>query len=205
MLGYRRILITGGAGFVGSSLALAFKGDNPDATVISFDNLRRRGSELTLSRLKASGVVFQHGDIRNAHDLVEAGACDLLIDCSAEPSVHAGYDASPAYVIDTNLVGTINCFEAARVHKADMVFLSTSRIYPIGPLRELPLIEEGERFAIPAKLHGLGWSQNGISTDFPLARPRSLYGATKLAAELLAQEYVAMYGLRIVINRCGVL
>src|SRR5262249_124830 len=75
----------------------------------------------------------------------------------------------------------------------------------IGPLRELPLIEEGERFAIPAKLHGLGWSQNGISTDFPLAGPRSLYGATKLAAELLAQEYVAMYGLRIVINRCGVL
>jgi CDP-paratose 2-epimerase len=205
MLPYRRILVTGGAGFVGSSLALALKGDNPEATVISFDNLHRRGSELMLSRLKAGGVAFQHGDIRNAQDLADVGACDLLIDCSAEPSVHAGYSTSPAYVIDTNLMGTINCLETARTHKADMVFLSSSRVYPIGPLRELPLIEEGERFAIPAQLHGVGWSRKGISTDFPLAGPRSLYGATKLAAELLAQEYRAMYDLRVIINRCGVL
>jgi CDP-paratose 2-epimerase len=51
--------------------------------------------------------VFQHGDIRNPGDLAEAGACDLLIDCSAEPSVHAGYDGNPAYVINTNLLGDI--------------------------------------------------------------------------------------------------
>jgi CDP-paratose 2-epimerase len=205
MLDYRRILVTGGAGFVGSSLALALKGDYPEATVISFDNLRRRGSELTLTRLKAGGVTFQHGDIRNTQDLVEAGPCDLLIDCSAEPSVHAGYGGSPAYVIDTNLVGTINCFEVARAHRADVIFLSTSRVYPIATLRQLPLIEAAERFAIPSQLQGAGWSAKGISTEFPLAGARSLYGATKLAAEILAQEYGAMYDLRIVINRCGVL
>jgi CDP-paratose 2-epimerase len=167
MLGYRRILVTGGAGFVGSSLALALKGDSPEATVISFDNLHRRGSELTLPRLKAGGVVFQHGDIRNPEDLAEAGACDLLIDCSAEPSVHAGYGGNPVYVVNTNLIGTINCLEAARAYRADMVFLSTSRVYPIAPLRDLPLIEEGERFVIPAQLYGVGWSCRGITTDFP--------------------------------------
>ncbi len=67
-------------------------------------------------------------------DLADAGAFDLLLECSAEPSVHAGYDGSPAYVIQTNLIGTANCLEAARRCGADVIFLSTSRVYPIaGP------------------------------------------------------------------------
>jgi CDP-paratose 2-epimerase len=155
--------------------------------------------------LQSNGIVFQHGDIRNSEDLAEVGECDLLIDCSAEPSVHAGYGASPAYVINTNLVGTINCLEVARAYQADVVFLSTSRVYPIEPLRNLPLVEVGERLALPVDARGRGWSQLGISTDFPLDGYRSIYGATKLAAELMCHEYGAMYGLRIVINRCGVL
>ena len=57
-----RILITGGAGFIGSNLALSFKRDHPSATVIAFDNLKRRGSELALSRLRTGGVEFMHGD-----------------------------------------------------------------------------------------------------------------------------------------------
>src|SRR5687767_5491172 len=109
-----RILVTGGAGFVGSNLASFFKRDNPDAAVVAFDNLRRRGSELALPRLRDAGVEFRHGDVRNAEDIAEAGDFDLMIECSAEPSVHAGYGASPAYVINTNLTGTINCLEAVR-------------------------------------------------------------------------------------------
>jgi CDP-paratose 2-epimerase len=58
-----RILVTGGAGFVGSNLASFFKRDRPGATVVAFDNLRRRGSELALSRLRAAGVEFRHGDV----------------------------------------------------------------------------------------------------------------------------------------------
>ena len=50
-----------------------------------------------------------------------------------------------------------------------------------------------------------GISERGISEDFPLAGARSLYGATKLCSELLIQEYGAMYGVRAIINRCGVL
>ncbi|EWY40340.1 3-beta hydroxysteroid dehydrogenase [Skermanella stibiiresistens SB22] len=200
-----RILVTGGAGFVGSNLATFFKRDMPGATVVALDNLRRRGSELALPRLRAAGVEFRHGDVRNAEDLAEAGDFDLMLECSAEPSVHAGYGASPAYVVNTNLVGTINCLEAVRRCGAAMIFLSTSRVYPIAGLRGLPLENTGSRLVVAEGKAGPGWSEDGITTDFPMTGSRSIYGATKLASELLIEEYGAMYGLRAVVNRCGVL
>jgi CDP-paratose 2-epimerase len=199
------ILVTGGCGFVGSNLALLFKAHRANARVVALDNLRRRGSELALSRLRAGGVEFHHGDIRNAADLEEVGPFDVLLECSAEPSVHAGYGGSPRYVIDTNLMGTVHCLEAARRHRADVVFLSTSRVYPIEGLRQLPLVEDGNRFAVPAEQRGTGWSSSGITTDFPLRGQRSMYGATKLCSELLLEEYAALYGVRTIVNRCGVL
>ena len=66
---HERILVTGGAGFVGSSVALALKRSLPQAQVTAFDNLHRRGSELNLSRLREAGVAFAHGDIRSLADL----------------------------------------------------------------------------------------------------------------------------------------
>src|SRR5262245_5749463 len=101
-----KILVTGGAGFVGSNLATTLKRSVPGVDVIAFDNLGRRGSEAALSRLKDAGVEFLHGDIRCPADLAGVGRFDVLLECSAEPSVHAGYSGSPAYVIDTNLTGT---------------------------------------------------------------------------------------------------
>ena len=71
---------------------------------------------------------------------------DLMIDCSAEPSVQAGLDGSPRYVLETNLAGSINCLELARARGAAFLFLSTSRIYPIAPLNALPYDEEETRF-----------------------------------------------------------
>ncbi|MBI4691118.1 MAG: NAD-dependent epimerase/dehydratase family protein [Nitrospirae bacterium] len=62
---YKTVLITGSSGSVGSNLAIYFKRDNPSCRVIALDNLKRRGSELNLSRLKAAGAEFVHGDIRN--------------------------------------------------------------------------------------------------------------------------------------------
>jgi CDP-paratose 2-epimerase len=200
-----RILITGGAGFVGSSLALMLKRDRPDLEVRVFDNLKRRGSELSLPRLRDAEVAFVHGDVRAADDLADAGAFDLLLECSAEPSVHAGYGGSPSYVLQTNLAGTIHCLEAARRHGADVIFLSTSRVYPIERLRALPLERRGGRLALPEEASGPGWSSRGIAADFPLQGYRSMYGATKLASELLVEEYRAMYGLRAVVNRCGII
>jgi CDP-paratose 2-epimerase len=199
-----RILVIGGAGFVGSNLALMLA-ERGRTEVISFDNLHRRGSELALPRLRAAGVDFIHGDIRNMEDLNDLPATDLVIECSAEPSVHAGYNANPRYLVNTNLLGTINCLDYARRHGGALVFLSTSRVYPIAGLRALPLRVSGDRLVISRGDNGPGWSQRGISEAFPIGGPRSLYGASKLASELLIDEYRAAYGLRTIVNRCGVL
>ena len=130
--GYRveSVLVTGGAGFVGSGLAIRVKKEHPKTHVIALDNLKRRGSALNLPRLREAGVDFVHGDIRNPGDLDGAGSVDLILECSAEPSVLAGYDASPGYVIDPHLGGTINCLELARKCQAQVLLLLTSRVYP---------------------------------------------------------------------------
>ena len=200
------ILITGGAGFVGSNLAISFKRKYPQVDVIALDNLKRRGSELNIPRLRDNGVEFLFGDIRNKEDLVfENRQLSLIIECSAEPSVLAGFGSSPEYVINTNLVGALNCLELARWHQANFVFLSTSRVYPAGNINELNYREEPTRFTLEENQLFEGASQNGISEAFSLDGTRSMYGATKLAVELIAREYAEMYGIRIIINRCGVI
>jgi CDP-paratose 2-epimerase len=199
-----RILIIGGAGFVGSSLALMLA-EAGGSTVTSFDNLHRRGSELALPRLRSGGVTFVHGDVRNAEDFDSLPAVDVLIDCAAQPSVHAGYHHDARFVVNTNLVGTLNCLEYARRHGAAVIFLSTSRVYSIAALRALPLRQDGNRLVLPSREHGNGWSERGISENFPIAGARSLYGATKLSSELLIEEYGAAHDLKAIVNRCGVL
>ena len=199
------ILVTGGAGFVGSSLALRFKEDLEGARVRVLDNLKRRGSELSLPRLRQGGVEFVHGDVRNPEDLAGLGPLDLLLDCSAEPSVHAGAAGDALYCVETNLGGTVHLLELARRTGAAVIFLSTSRVYPIAPLRALPLERRSSRLELPAGSSGPGWSEAGIAEDFPLAGVRSLYGATKLSSEHLVEEYAALFDLGAVVNRCGVL
>ena len=202
---YSTILITGGAGFVGSYLAIAFKKDYPKSKVIVLDNLKRRGSELNLPRLRESGVEFLHGDIRNIEDFELEVPIELLVECSAEPSVLAGYSSSLSYLINTNLVGTINCLELARKNQSDVLFLSTSRVYPFKTISALSYQETSTRFELIEQQTVSGTSSFGISEDFPLTGSRSFYGTTKLASELVLQEYIEMYNLRGIINRCGVL
>ncbi len=199
------LVVTGGAGFVGSSLAIALKVRHPSWRIQAFDNLKRRGSELTLPRLRAHEVRFVHGDVRNRADLTELAAFDVLIDCSAEPSVLAGLNGSPSYVVDTNLIGTLNCLEIVRAQRAGLVFLSTSRVYPIAAIERLPFSESTSRFVFEPSQAVPGYSARGIAEAFPLHGARSLYGATKLCSELMIQEYVEAYGLSAVIDRCGVL
>jgi CDP-paratose 2-epimerase len=202
---FKNLLITGGAGFVGSNLALLFREACPDLGVTVIDSLKRRGSELNLPRLKAARVGFRHGDIRSAGDFDDLPPYDLLIDCAAEPSVQAGLHGSPRAVLDTNLLGTINCLEAARTRGAAFLFLSTSRIYPIAPLNELPFTEAETRFRWDDDAGTPGFSRFGIAEAFPLHGARSFYGASKLAGEQLIEEYVYSYGMRALVNRCGVI
>ncbi|VVB95776.1 GDP-L-fucose synthase [uncultured archaeon] len=200
-----KILITGGTGFVGSNLAIEFKRNKKDVEVVALDNLKRRGSELNIPRLKENGIEFIHGDIRNKEDFEAVGKTDIVIECSAEPSVMAGYNSSPEYLLNTNLLGTINCLEYTRKCGADIIFLSTSRVYPVKTINNLTFIEKSTRFELSDNQDVPGVSSKGLTEDFPLKSPRTLYGATKLASELLLQEYTEMYGIRGVINRCGLL
>jgi CDP-paratose 2-epimerase len=199
------VVVTGGAGFVGSSLALGLADRHPDWTIVAFDNLHRRGSELNLTRLRAAGVLFVHGDVRHLEDLDAVGEFDALVECSAEPSVLAGVDGDTRFVFDTNLMGAYHCLELAVSREAQLIFISTSRVYPVAPLESLLWEEDETRFAWSDAQPLPGASGAGISEEFPLAGARTLYGATKLAAELLIAEYQASHGLTVTIDRCGVI
>ena len=200
-----KVLVTGGAGFIGANLAIGLAAGHADWHVTALDNLQRRGSELNLPRLREGGVRFVHGDVRAADDLAAAGPVDAVVECSAEPSVLAGVDGSGLdRMVGTNLFGAYACLELCRRHEAQLVFLSTSRVYPVEGLRALPLIETQTRFELDDDRAVPGATRLGISEEFSLEGNRTLYGATKLAAELLIQEYVATFGLRAVVNRCGV-
>jgi len=207
-INYKNVLITGGAGFIGSNLAISFKQKYPQLEIVVLDNLIRKGSELNVDRLKKNNIEFIKGDVRNQADLESISNIDLLIECSAEPSVLAGYGESPRYIIDTNLIGTVNCLELARKNKADIVFLSTSRVYPYDLINQIKVKEDPTRFVWEKSENSniAGFSDEGIGVDFPLfPGTRSMYGATKLCSEILLNEYIAMYGLKGVINRCGVI
>src|SRR5579871_6081629 len=88
---------------------------------------------------------------------------------------------------------------------SDFVFISTSRVYPYRALNELAFVETADRFQLAAEQTTPGASARGVSEDFPLEGARSLYGMTKLAGELMVAEYADAYGLRYLINRCGLL
>ena len=206
MASYASVLVAGGAGFVGSHIALRLRARYPDARITAADNLRRRGSEWNLPRLAAGRVEFVHADVRVPGDLALAGArFDLIVDCSAEPSVLSAYEAGPRHVIETNLTGTVNLLEVARRDRADVVFLSTSRVYPLAALASIAYEERETRFAIAARQALPGVTAHGIAEEFPLEGARSLYGATKLACELIVAEYAEMYGLRTIVDRAGVI
>ena len=159
-----------------------------------------------LTQLKHECVEFVHGDVRNKEDLNSIGPVDLIIDCSAEPSVSAGIDNTPDYLINTNLIGTLNCLEVARNYQSDLLFLSTSRVYPIEPLRQIHYNEGDSRFSLDQQQDINGVSgENGINEQFPIIGHRSIYGATKLASELLIEEYRANFNIGTIINRCGVI
>jgi CDP-paratose 2-epimerase len=203
---YDCILVTGGAGFIGSALAIALRTRYPSTSVVALDSLRRRGSELNLPRLREAGVAFVHGDVRCLEDLLALEpAPNLIIEASAEPSAQAGYGQSPEYVINTNLLGCANCLELARRARSDFIFLSSSRVYPHALVNQLAFHEDNTRFQLDSQQSLPGASAFGISEDFLLEGARTMYGATKLSSELLIHEYADMYGLRCLIDRCSLI
>jgi CDP-paratose 2-epimerase len=202
------IFITGICGFVGSQLALAWKAAGTPHRIIGCDNFLRPGSEANRRVLKAHGVDVVHADIRCASDFEQFPRIDWLIDAAANPSVLAGIDgkSSSRQVVEHNLAGTLNMLEFCKQHGAGFTLLSTSRVYSIPTLAGLPVTAVDQAFALDASQPlPPGVTAAGISEDCSTAAPVSLYGATKIASEVLALEYGATYGFPVWINRCGVM
>jgi CDP-paratose 2-epimerase len=200
-----RVLVTGGAGFVGANLAVSLANRHADWEIVALDNLKRRGAELNLARLNEADVQFVHGDVRELADLMELPHVDALVECSAEPSALAGVGGATEYVVRANLLGAYHCLELARRDGAQVVFLSTSRVYPVAALNAIAYAEGETRFELAAEQTIPGVSESGISESFPLDGARTFYGTTKLSAELLIAEHASAFDLRVVVDRCGVI
>jgi CDP-paratose 2-epimerase len=204
-----RALITGGAGFVGGQLALHLKSRGHH--VLAMDNLARRGSEINLARFRRHAVEFQHGDVRSREDFAGLPArFDVICECSAQPSVLSGY-ANPLFDITNNALGLVNVLEYARAANCPVIFWSSSRVYSAEKINALPRRETPTRLAwdgappLPQPVPGFD-PQFGIAEDFSVDGGRhSIYGLSKVMADLACQEYADAFGVNTVINRFGVL
>jgi CDP-paratose 2-epimerase len=201
------VLITGICGFVGSTLASFFI-EHAGMQVLGIDNLMRPGSERNRTALHRSGVRVIHGDMRAASDFAGLPPADWVVDAAANPSVLAGVQSggSSRQLFEHNLAALVNVLEYCKERRAGLLLLSSSRVYSIPALAGIPLVVNDTALApdttqtLPA-----GVSARGIDTAFCTEPPVSLYGATKLASELMALEYGAAFEFPVWINRCGVL
>jgi CDP-paratose 2-epimerase len=210
-LGIWNILITGSSGLIGSEAVEYF--DRQGHQVIGVDNNMRReffgpeGDTLwNLARLKSSAPRFEHHDldIRNRAEvfaLFEQNRFDAILHCAAQPS-HDKAKEIPLVDFEVNALGTAYLLEAMRQFcpEARFVFLSTNKVYGDAP-NELPLKELSTRYeyADPAD-----W--DGISEECRIDRTtHSIFGASKAAADILAQEYGRYFGLNVGVFRGGCL
>jgi CDP-paratose 2-epimerase len=205
-----KLLITGICGFVGSTLAAALQEQHGMAglTILGLDNLSRAGSETNRSELKRRGIRLFHGDLRLAADLEGLPPVEWVIDAAANPSVLAGVDGktSSRQILDHNLSSTVNLLEFCKKQRAGFLLISTSRVYSIPALASLPMLEQDGSFRLDTSAAlPTGVSAQGVSERFSTAPPLSLYGASKLASEVLALEYGEAFGFPVWINRCSIL
>ena len=202
-----RILITGICGFAGCAIAERLLERREGLTIAGIDNLQRPGSETNRRRLRELGVQFVHGDIRSASDFESLPASDWVIDAAANPSVLAGVRGSSSrQLFEHNLCSVMNVLEYSKTHKAGLLLISSSRVYSIPALNNLPLITCDGAFHLDcSRPLPDGVSAGGIGVDFSTRAPVSLYGSTKLAAEALALEYGEAFDFPVWIDRCGVL
>jgi CDP-paratose 2-epimerase len=204
-----KILITGVCGYVGSRIAARLADSARGMEVFGVDNLSRRGSETAFSFLEEHGVSFRHGDVRLAEDLEALPGADWVVDCAANPSVLAGTGrrggATSAQLTSVNLGGTLNLLEYCKRRGAGLILLSTSRVYSARALNAIRFKKTASRLVPAGGPFPAGFSKLGVSEKLSTAAPLSLYGATKLASEVMAEEYACAFGFPLRINRAGVI
>ena len=207
----RTVLVTGSSGLIGSEAVEYF--DRQGCRVIGVDNNMRRvffgaagDTTWNLERLKRATPRFtpENLDIRDraAMDaLFRANRFDLVVHCAAQPS-HDKAREIPILDFEVNALGTLNLLEATRQHSPDAVFvlMSTNKVYGDAP-NELPLRELATRYdyARPEDAEGIAET---CRIDQTL---HSLFGASKAAADILAQEYGRYFGMKVGIFRGGCL
>ena len=200
-----KIMIAGGCGFVGSSLAHHFIHKYSKSKIYILDNLMRNGSEINLNRLKNKQIVFIKGDLSQKKFFDNLPPCDIFIDAAADPSVLSGINSPILALIRNNFITTINALEWCVRTNCKFIFLSSSRVYPIRNLDSIPYFESETRFEWTENTDIEGFSNQGINEFFDLEGHRSLYGASKFSSELFIQEFGEFKDLKYVINRCGMI
>ena len=190
-----KILITGGSGFVGSNIGIYLKKNLKKAKISSLDNLTRKGSALNEKRLKQYKIENYKINIDDFHKVNALPKFDLIIDCCAEPAIEASRK-DPNRVFNTNLIGTFNILKKCLKDKANLIFLSSSRVYSIDELRKLV---KNLNIKKTIKI------RKTIDENFKTFEPSSLYGFTKLASEKLIKEIFFKTNLHYIINRFGVI
>ena len=190
-----KILITGGCGFVGSNIAVFLKKNLKSVKIFSVDNLMRKGSDINCKRLQKLNIKNFKINIENFDLLKKLPKFNLIIDCCAEPAIEQS-TKNPDKVFNTNLVGTYNILKKCLSDKANLIFLSSSRVYSIQALRKLV---RGDFLSKTLTL------KKKINENFQTSSPISLYGFTKLSSENLIKEIFYSTKLKYIINRFGVI
>ena len=186
-----KILITGGCGFVGTNLAvfLSSKGFKIDC----LDNLSRKGSIYNLNLLKKRKIHNFKIDISNYKKILKLPKYDFIIDCCAEAAVEVSKKDIDK-VINTNFLGTLNILKKIKKDKSKIIFISSSRVYPIKDINNLINKEK-----IKSKIR--------VSKTFDekdnILGPKTIYGFSKLSSEMLIEEFSYAFDLKFIINRCG--
>ncbi len=188
------ILITGGAGFIGSNLAAYFM--RAGHTVTIFDNFSRRGSEDNLAWLQSefpAGPEVMHGDVRDA-EAIKAAAIDqdAILHAAGQVAVTTSVH-DPRHDFETNALGTFNTLEAARASGKNPIFIYTSTNKVYGGMEAARVVEGDQRYAF-ADMPG------GVPETWPLDF-HSPYGNSKGCGDQYVRDYHRIYGLPTVVFR----
>ena len=188
-----KILITGGCGFVGTNLALFLHSEG--YKIDCLDNLSRKGSRYNYKLLRNKKIRNYKFDIYDYTKIQKLPKYDLIIDCCAEAAVEVSKKNIDG-VINTNFLGTFNILKKAKKDKSKIIFLSTSRVYPIKNMTNII-----RKKIISSKIK----IKKTFGENDNLQGPKTIYGLTKLSSEMLIEEFGYAFNLKFIINRCGVI
>ena len=188
-----KILITGGCGFVGTNLALFLH--SKGLKINCLDNLSRKGSIYNLNLLKERKIKNFKIDISNYKKVQKLPRYDFIIDCCAEAAVEVSKKDIDR-VINTNFLGTLNILKKVKKDKSRIIFLSSSRVYPIKDINSLI-----NKKIIKSKIQ----INKTFNEKDNVLGAKTLYGFSKLSSEMLIEEFSYAFDLKFIINRCGVI